>query len=423
MKWKEWNRNLKIRLVGEWLFGLFFWMLLPFMAIYFSETLGKATAGILLVVSQLLSVAANLVGGYLADTYGRKRMMVVSATVQTAAFCLFAYANSPWLESPVLTFIAFSLVGIMGSFYYPASAAMVADLVEEEKQNSVFAVFYTMINVNVVLGPILGAYFFFTSRFELLLVSALVNAAVTLVFWRYVEETLPAEQRTKRKRGGSWISFVTDQVRSYRVILQDKVFLLFIVAGILIAQTFTQIDLLVAVYIKETVPLQQLLSFTVNGEKLFSWIIAENGFLVALFTVYVTKIADRFNERNIFVASSVAYGIAMIIFGNTVAAWGLIFAMALFTMAEIMVVGIQNSFISKLAPEDTRGQYFAAASLRWSVGRTLAPLAIPMTEWIGYRMTFMSIAVLAFVSAGLYVYMYRLFGQKEAGVHQMASNE
>jgi DHA1 family multidrug resistance protein B-like MFS transporter len=73
MQWSEWDQNLKIRLVGEWLFGLFFWMFLPFMAIYFSETLGKTTAGLLLVLSQVLSVAANLVGGYLTDTFGRKR--------------------------------------------------------------------------------------------------------------------------------------------------------------------------------------------------------------------------------------------------------------------------------------------------------------------------------------------------------------
>lgn len=33
---RKWDSNLKIRLVGEWLFGLFFWMLLPFMAIYFA---------------------------------------------------------------------------------------------------------------------------------------------------------------------------------------------------------------------------------------------------------------------------------------------------------------------------------------------------------------------------------------------------
>ncbi|WP_237179162.1 hypothetical protein [Paenibacillus sp. MMS18-CY102] len=40
----------------------------------------KGWTGILLVLSQLLSVFANLVGGYCADRFGRKRMMVFAAS-------------------------------------------------------------------------------------------------------------------------------------------------------------------------------------------------------------------------------------------------------------------------------------------------------------------------------------------------------
>ncbi|MFX3623555.1 MAG: MDR family MFS transporter [Ectobacillus sp.] len=423
MKWSEWDRNLKIRLIGEWLFGLFFWMFFPFMAIYFSETLGKGSAGLLLVLSQLLSVAANLVGGYLADTFGRKRMMVIAAFVQSASFVIFAIANSPWIESPVLTFIAFSVIGIMGSLYYPASAAMVADLVEEEKQNSVFAVFYTAVNINVVLGPILGAYFFFTHRFELLLASVIINSAVTWFFMKSLQETLPPRTKEADSKKEAWTSFLVQQVKNYGVIFQDRVFFLFILSGIVVAQTFTQMDLLLAVYIKESVPTQTLLNVTINGEKLFSWVIAENGFLVALFTVWITKMTDRFNEKFVFVLSSTIYGISMLLFGNTVSVLGMIIAMALFTLAEIMVVGIQNSFISKVAPEYMRGQYFAAASLRWSVGRTLAPIAIPMTGWIGYQATFAVIAALAFVSAFLYWCMFYLLEKKEHDTYTNAMNE
>ncbi|MEI4827862.1 MFS transporter [Bacillus sp. FJAT-53711] len=415
---REWDLNLKIRLVGEWLFGLFFWMLLPFMAIYFAEELGKTMAGILLVLSQVLSVFANLVGGYLADTYGRKRMMVFAAFVQSAAFVLFAFANSPWLQSPILTFIAFSIIGIMGSLYYPASAAMVADLVSEEQQSKVFAVFYTMININVVLGPILGAYFFFSHRFELLIASIVINFIVAFVLLKFIKETLPEKREKVEKRTG-WLTVVNEQIKNYRIIFQDRVFLLFIIAGILVAQTFTQLDLLLAVYIKENVPTQEFFHLILNGETLFSWIIAENGFLVALFTVYVTRLANYFSERTIFLLSSFAYGIAMIIFPHTISVWGLIIAMLIFTFGELFVVGIQNSFVSKLAPAHMRGQYFAAATLRWSVGRTIAPIAIPLTAWIGYQYTFYIIAVLAFLSAFLYSVMFGLLQERKIQVKKV----
>jgi MFS transporter, DHA1 family, multidrug resistance protein B len=86
--------------------------------------------------------------------------------------------------------------------------------------------------------------------------------------------------------------------------------------------------------------------------------------------------------------------------------------MVIFTTAELMVVGIQESFISKLAPENMRGQYFAAAGLRFTIGRTIAPISIPLTMWIGFENTFYLLFVLAVMSAGIYYLMFRAFDKK-----------
>jgi MFS transporter, DHA1 family, multidrug resistance protein B len=52
MRWKGWDLNLKIRLLGE---DILFWMFFPFMAVYFSEAFGKSTAGLLLILAQVVS--------------------------------------------------------------------------------------------------------------------------------------------------------------------------------------------------------------------------------------------------------------------------------------------------------------------------------------------------------------------------------
>jgi MFS transporter, DHA1 family, multidrug resistance protein B len=212
------------------------------------------------------------------------------------------------------------------------------------------------------------------------------------------------------------------QLADYKVIVQDKIFLLFIIAGILAAQTFMQLDLLFPVYTKDTVTNQTVLElgskvFTVNGEQAFGLILSENGLLVALFTVVVTKWMMRFRERNVFVLSSLVYAVAILMFGATNWIWGLIAAMAVFTLAELMTAGLQQSFISNLAPEHMRGQYFAAASLRYTIGRTIAPISIPLTVWIGYGWTFAILSILAILSAGLFWIMFRMYdSRKSAGV-------
>jgi dipeptide/tripeptide permease len=95
-------------------------------------------------------------------------------------------------------------------------------------------------------------------------------------------------------------------------------------------------------------------------------------------------------------------------FGQTQWIWGLILAMAVFTLGELMTAGLQQSFVSKIAPEQMRGQYFAAASLRFTIGKTIAPISIPLSVWVGYDWTFIILALLAVLSSFLYWLMFVL---------------
>ncbi|MDF2038104.1 MFS transporter [Cytobacillus oceanisediminis] len=412
MKIKDWDKNLKVRLFGEALMNITFWMFFPFLTIYFADEFGKDKAGLLLIFSQVFSVLANLMGGYTADRFGRKKMMVLSAFGQGLSFIIFGFASSPWLDSPVLGFICFAFVGIFGSFYWPASQAMVADVVEEKDRSQVFAIFYTSINIAVVVGPILGAIFYVHYRFQLLMAAGIICILLSFILSRWTRETLPIQIHAASGTS-KWHAVLLKQTKDYGIIFRDKTFLLFIIAGVLAAQTFMQLDLLIPVYTNEAVHNQALLkwkdwSFSVQGEQAFGILLSENGFLVALFTVAVTKMMLKYKERNVFILSSLTYAAAIIMLGQTQWIWGLILAMAVFTMGELMTAGLQQSYVSKIAPDHMRGQYFAAASLRFTIGKTIAPISIPLTVWIGYDWTFFILALLAVVSAFLYWLMFAL---------------
>ncbi|MBZ5200186.1 MFS transporter [Planomicrobium chinense] len=419
MRIRDWDRSLKVRLVGEFFMNTSYWMVFPFLAIYFADEFGKGTAGLLLVISQVFSVAANLVGGYCADRFGRRTMLVFASIAQGGAFLLFAFANSPWLESPELGFIAFTLAGMCSSLYWPASQAMIADVIPEKYRSDVFAIFYTTLNIAVVVGPLFGAVLFFTYRFELLLIVAVISMVLGLILRLYTNETLSKELAgqwaTEEKTG--WASAVAKQFKEYGLIFNDRLFLLFVIAGVLVAQTFMQLDLLIPVYLKETIDVQTIASFfgrewTVTGETSFGFLLSENGLLVALLTVIVTRWMTQFPEKWVFFISTLLYAAAMLLFPVTSWFWMFVVAMGIFTFAELMVVGVQQSFISKLAPEDKRGQYFAAASLRYTIGRMIAPLSIPMTAWFGFGWTFAILAALAVISGFVYLAMFRLFEKR-----------
>lgn len=422
MRIRDWDRSLKVRLFGEFFSNLSFWMVFPFLAIYFADEFGTSMAGILLVASQVFSVGANLIGGYCADRFGRRTMLFFSATAEGLAFILFAFANSPWFDSPMLSFVAFTIAGMAGSLYHPASQAIVADVVPEKDRSTVFSVFYTSINISVVIGPIVGAVLFFNYRFALLLVSGIIFCLVGLAIRFLTEETLPTDVRAQMTSGSNnWMQIIVKQVKAYGLIVKDKVFFLFVIAGILLAQTYMQLDMLIPVYMKEAIDKQVLgnlfnREWAVTGEGSFGILLSENGLLVVLFTVFVTRWMTKYPEKWVFFLSSFLYAVAMLIFPMTANFWVFLIAMAIFTLGELATVGLQESFVSKLAPDDMRGQYFAAASLRYTIGRTIAPLVFPLVTWIGFTWTFVILAALALLSGFIYLLTFKEYNKRNKGM-------
>ena len=420
MRIRDWDRALKVRLFGEFFSNLSFWMVFPFLAIYFAEEFGASVAGVLLVFSQLFSVAANLVGGYCADRFGRRTMLFFSATAQGLAFILFAMGNSPWLDSPWLAYVAFTIAGMCGSFYHPASQAIVADVVPEKDRSTVFSVFYTSINISVVIGPIVGAVLFFQYRFALLLAAGIIFCIVGFALRFLTEETLSNEMKQKlmANSGDNWIQVMVNQVKAYGLIVKDKVFFLFIIGGILLAQTYMQLDLLIPVYLEGMMDKQVIgnlfnREWAVTGEGTYGILLSENGLLVVMLTVFITRWMTKYPEKWVFFLSSFLYAVSMLVFPMTTNFWVLILAMGIFTFGELATVGLQESFVSKLAKEEMRGQYFAAASLRYTIGRTIAPLVLPLSVLVGYSWTFVVLAALALLSGFIYIWTFVEYNKRK----------
>lgn len=410
MHWRSWDLNLKVRLVGELITHTFFWMYFPFMALYFSEQFGKDVAGLLLMIPPLMGMLSNLFGGYLADRVGRKPTMLLSLCTSSLMFALFAFSSSP-----ILDYLAFIGIGIAGSLYWPASSAMVADLTTEEDRRVVFATFYTAMNIGVVAGPVLGSFFFVHYRFELLLTCTIIEVLFAIAIFLLIKETLP---QTIRQEKATERFSLKAQFQSYAVIFRDKVFALYIGAGILIAFAFMQLDMYMALYVKEHVASQPLFalgnwSLSVGGTSAFGWLMGVNGLLVVLFTLPVTTWFQHWNDRNSLVISSVLFGAGLFLMAFTANIWLLFGCMAVLTLGELIRTPVAQSFISKYAPEDARGQYMGASSLQFSIGRLIAPLTIGLSQWLSPVAVFGLILAFALVSAYLYIVLFRMMPEPQ----------
>lgn len=412
MKFSTWDINLKVRLFGEALLDISFWMVFPFLTIYFSESIGRELTSLLLIISQVLAVFTALLGGYFADNFGRKRMMSISVIGEGFGFLVFAIGALHVVDSPYLSFAGFAIASVFMAFYQPASQAMIADVVPPEHRTHIYSVFYMMINIAVVIGPILGSVLFYNFTTETLLAIVCADLLLLFLLQKFGHETAPLlvnpdlQKEVVRKSIGA---VLMEQLKNYKIIFKDKIFFLYIVAGIIVSQSFMQLDLLFPLYIKEFIGASNLFAFHFTGEQLFGVIVSINGFFVAALTVVVTRWMSHFREKFVFMNSSFLYAIAIFLFGISTGPWGAICAIILFSFAELMTVGLQQTFVSQLAPEDKRAMYFSAAGLRYTLGKVIAPLAITLSTLIGYTGTFTIIGILALISGLIYYYMYSEF--------------
>lgn len=123
----------------------------PYQSVYFAS-LGAAPFQIGLLVAYGTGVTALslLVGGYIADVWGRRKVVVVFSWVSVAS--AFVYCA---IGSPVLILLPLSLASV-ASFYTPAFNSIMMDSVEPEDRIRGFAVFSAINTAPSIFAPTVG---------------------------------------------------------------------------------------------------------------------------------------------------------------------------------------------------------------------------------------------------------------------------
>ncbi len=365
-----------------------------------------------MIAPPIFSIIGSLLGGALTDRLGRRPVMLLGALLQTVMFTAFAMSSSHWID-----YMAFIGIWLGGAIYQPASSAMVADLVPAQDLREVFATFATVNNIGAVLGPALGGIFFLHYRQELLWTCAFVLLLYFIAIYFMVHETLPLSQK-KLKNVASIAHTFKEQWKGYGVIFRDKVFLVYILAGILALIPIMQLDLYLPVYVINHVPSQTLFiwngaALTLSSTEIYGWLVGVNGLLFVLFILPVTKWLRHWKERNIFILSALLAGLGTFFVGLNNNIWFLFFVTIIFTFGEMVRSPVTQSFISHYAPEHARGQYMAADSLQNTLGKSLAPVTVFLSSWIPAIGIFSIILGFALMSTLLYIQLFRMYGEQQ----------
>ncbi len=331
---------------------------IPFMAIYFSEHFGATLTGILLLLNVVIGLLVGLYGGYYSDQMGRKKLMVIAGLIRMVAFIVMAIANSPMLTSPMLTFVMVLIVGASFGLDGPAADAMLIDITKPSERKGVYSLMYWSFNLAFAVGGIVGALAFNHYLFELLVIMGITSAISNILVIFFIDETYTKKEAIKHK------NVLVSMFHSYKEVAGDKLFLLFVLAGMLIQSIENQMENYIGIRLNEDMPAQSVFSFEFTGVEMLGFLKSENTIIVVFLTVFITRWVTKWkNEDRTFLSSILIFTIGYVVISYVNNVMLLFIFMALATIGELMRVPIQQDFMASIPTDEKRSSYMAVSSI------------------------------------------------------------
>ncbi|EHY9116592.1 MFS transporter [Listeria innocua] len=380
---KELHLNIRARILIQFLSKIIGSMIFPFMAIYFSMEINSKVAGILLMINVLAQFLAGMYGGHLADIIGRKKLMVAGELLKVFAFLGMVLYNSPVFHSPWITFVMLLLIGVAQGLINPAGEAMLIDVSTPENRSFMYSVSYWANNLSMMIGIIVGGWFFVDYLFPLLVALFIMSFVTAWLTISLISETL--KQKAVLKKGSYGL---VGMLKNYGQVLHDYRFLLYTIGGIAIMSIEFQRSNYISVRLAEDfqallVHFGPLGNITLNGVQIVSVLTAVNTLFIVLFTVPVARfVTKRAQQPIMYVGFTLfAIGFAVCAFANNLAV--LLLATAVLSIGELLYVPTRQTILAAIVDDNRRGAYMAFNGIIFQIGKMIGSVSLVFAPFIG----------------------------------------
>ena len=328
-----------ILLTGEAIQSIGYGMIVPFISIYLTDTIGVSAtgAGAILAALGVVGVVSQPLGGILADRIGRRPMIIAGLAAAAVSVIGFGLVSSAW---------AVLLLGMIWGAGYgvfePAAGALVADVSTEELRTEAFGLWRVVNNAGFTLGPPLAALVIWLSSLRgTYLVAGATLLAYLAIAWRLLPETRPTKH-------------ADEPPARFREALADRLLLVLIIGSLMAALVYGIFEAALPVFLHED-----------RGLSVATWglVFGINPLLITIFQYPISRWAAKRSSRAVLAGGSLLLGAAIALVAPFPGIPVLIVAVVLFTFGEMLEFPVASAVAADLAPERLRGSYQGALNV------------------------------------------------------------
>ncbi|EJR27448.1 MULTISPECIES: MDR family MFS transporter [Bacillus] len=373
MNWKDFEQNIKVRLITSFFNRAVTSAVMPFMALFFAQEINKVWAGLFLILTVILSFFSNLIGGYISDRFQRKKILLLTSFSSTLMFLFMTLSLYPTDKMIWLFAIAYVGFIISSSLGRPSMQAIIIDSTTPENRKAVYTIDYWLMNLSMAIGAALGGFLYINHQKELFILLTFVSATLPIAYkiWLVAEVKEYLE-----KRNGN---IVLDLIQNYKVAIQDRAFLRVVIGSTFIFAAEFSLNSYIGVRLSETFNPISIGNFEIVGVRMLSILNIQNMLLVVCLTFIVNKFTDRLSGKKALLLGLVLYGVGYVTVTSANTWYVLIIFNFIATVGELVYSPIRNAEQANMIPADKRGSYSAFAGLAY-IG---ADLTARMTIIIG----------------------------------------
>jgi MFS family permease len=334
--------------------GAGFSIMYPFLAIYLHDGLqiSMSMVGLILLVAAGAGAIGELIGGEIADAFGRKRIMVISIIGRGLLFVAIGVYIAGQVDLVVLTFLV-AVNFFLGAAFEPANNAMVADVVEPGRRLKVYGLLRIGMNLGWIIGPMAGGILASISYSWIFYCSAILCfvAGAILQVWIMESRVSPDSGSPEGWKGSLSI-------------LRNGAFMFFCSMCLLVFIMGGQMTSTFPVYSKDSAGLDEFSIGVIFGI---------TAVLVVVAQFPISHYIGKFKTSQVMAAGALVYTIGFVLIGFTRDFWFLTLAMCVVTVGEMIVMPASMNLVASMSSEATRGRYMGMWGVFAGFGWSSAP--------------------------------------------------